>query len=133
MLAFKYAFFALIATTINLLVQSFVLSVYSNTGALYIAMFFGTLLGLVVKYILDKKYIFYYITKNIVHDGQKFFIYTLMGIVTTFIFWGFELSFNAIFNHTSAKYFGAILGLSLGYFIKYHLDKRYVFKGIQCN
>jgi len=43
------------------------------------------------------------------------------------IFWGFEIGFNYIFTNPQAKYVGAIVGLSIGYIIKYFLDKKFVF------
>ncbi len=50
-----------------------------------------------------------------------------MGLVTTMIFWGFEYGFHLIFESKKMRYFGGIIGLAIGYFIKYHLDKRFVF------
>lgn len=91
------------------------------------AMFWGTLTGLIVKYILDKQYIFQFQTKTIKEDSYKFIIYSIMGIITTLIFWGFELAFNYLVSFATAKYFGAIVGLSIGYITKYQLDKRYTF------
>lgn len=90
-------------------------------------MIWGTLAGLIVKYVLDKKYIFQFQTKDIKEDSIKFVLYSLMGIVTTLIFWGFELTFDAVFSFEQAKYAGAVFGLSIGYMTKYQLDKRYVF------
>jgi putative flippase GtrA len=90
-------------------------------------MFLGTLAGLVLKYILDKKYIFYHETKGKKDEGKKFFLYSLMGVFTTFIFWGFEIGFFYIFENQNAKYIGAVIGLSIGYITKYYLDKKYVF------
>lgn len=58
MLAFKYTLFALIAILFNLLFQYFSFALYSRAGSLYIAMFLGTLAGLVAKYFMDKKYVF---------------------------------------------------------------------------
>jgi putative flippase GtrA len=52
-----------------------------------------------------------------------------MGVFTTLIFWGFEIAFDAVFASEVAKYWGAVLGLALGYTTKYQLDKRYVFNG----
>ena len=75
-------------------------------------MFWGTLTGLIVKYILDKKYIFQFQTKTIKEDSFKFLLYSFIGVLTTLIFWGFELSFNALFSFDSAKYAGAVIGLS---------------------
>ena len=50
-----------------------------------------------------------------------------MGIFTTIIFWGTEIAFDVIFKSAGAKYIGAIIGLGIGYIIKYFLDKKYVF------
>lgn len=126
-LTVKYAFFAVIATTVNLGLQYLSLLVYSGIFDLYIAMIAGTGAGLIVKYILDKKFIFYYTVKNKKEDVGKFLVYTLMGVITTLIFWGTELCFNALFHFDSAKYIGGAIGLTAGYIIKYLLDRKYVF------
>ena len=132
-LVLKYSFFALIATIINLFTQFISLAIYSQDFSLYIAMFFGTITGLIAKYILDKKYIFYYVVKDKKEDSQKFILYSIMGVFTTLIFWGFEIGFDYIFDSEIAKYIGAIIGLSIGYITKYFLDKKFVFKGNVCN
>lgn len=132
-LVLKYSLFALIATIINLFTQFISLAIYSQNFSLYIAMFFGTLTGLIAKYILDKKYIFYYVVKDKKEDSQKFILYSIMGVFTTLIFWGFEIGFDYIFDSEIAKYIGAIIGLSIGYITKYFLDKKFVFKGNLCN
>ena len=127
MLAIKYTIFAVISTLFNLLFQYFSFLVYSDFGSLYMAMFFGTLAGLVAKYILDKKFIFYHETKNKKDDAKKFALYSLMGVFTTIIFWGTEITFDTLSQDPNAKYLGAIIGLSIGYVIKYFLDKKFVF------
>lgn len=133
LLVLKYSLFALIATIINLFTQFISLAIYSQDFSLYIAMFFGTITGLIAKYILDKKYIFYYVVKDKKEDSQKFILYSIMGVFTTLIFWGFEIGFDYIFDSEIAKYIGAIIGLSIGYITKYFLDKKFVFKGNVCN
>ena len=133
LLVLKYSFFALIATIINLFTQFISLAIYSQNFSLYIAMFFLTLTGLIAKYILDKKYIFYYVVKDKKENSQKFILYSIMGVFTTLIFWGFEIGFDYIFDSEIAKYIGAIIGLSIGYITKYFLDKKFVFKGNVCN
>ncbi|MGJ0318669.1 GtrA family protein [Aliarcobacter cryaerophilus] len=133
LLVLKYSFFALIATIINLFTQFISLAIYSQDFSLYIAMFFGTITGLIAKYILDKKYIFYYVVKDKKEDSQKFILYSIMGVFTTLIFWGFEIGFDYIFDSEIAKYIGAIIGLGIGYITKYFLDKKFVFKGNLCN
>lgn len=127
MIAIKYVFFALISTLFNLLFQYLSFLGYQGFAALYLAMFLGTLAGLVVKYVLDKKFIFYHEVKDKKDDVKKFALYSLMGVFTTVIFWGTEIAFDALLQDPNAKYFGAVIGLSIGYIIKYFLDKKFVF------
>lgn len=94
-------------------------------------MFFGTLAGLVCKYVLDKKYIFYHKPESKTKDAKKFIAYSLTGVFTTIIFWGTEMAFDYFFTNDGAKYVGAVIGLSIGYIIKYALDKKYVFIELQ--
>ena len=124
----RYAIFALLSTALNLFFQYVSFALYSGFLSLYVAMFMGTLAGLVLKYILDKKYIFFHTPKSRADDGKKFFLYSLMGVFTTFIFWGFEIGFDVAFESQNAKYVGALIGLSIGYIVKYFLDKKFVFR-----
>ena len=126
-LALRYVLFAGISTLIILLFQWLSFLVYGGTGSLYVAMFAGTLAGLVAKYILDKKWIFYHTPKDKKDDAKKFALYSLMGVFTTIIFWGTEMAFYYLIPNPDAKYIGAVIGLSIGYIIKYFLDKKYVF------
>ena len=127
MLALKYSIFAVISTLFNLLFQYLSFLFYAGFGSLYVAMFFGTLAGLIAKYILDKKYIFYHTPKDKKDDARKFALYSLMGVFTTIIFWGTEIAFDTLSQDPNAKYLGAVIGLTVGYVIKYFLDKKYVF------
>lgn len=127
MVAFWYIVFAIVSTAVNLLAQYMSFWLYDGFLGLYIAMTIGTLSGLVVKYILDKKYIFNHTSKTKREDSKKFALYSLMGVFTTLIFWGFEIFFDYAFDFETAKYIGAALGLSVGYAVKYRLDKRFVF------
>lgn len=123
-----YILFAVISTILNLIFQYFTLLIYNGFLSLYVAMFMGTLVGLISKYILDKKFIFHFKPKNKKNDAKTFISYTLTGSITTLLFWGIEISFDSVFGGEVAKYIGAIIGLSLGYSIKYLLDKKFVFK-----
>ena len=51
-----------------------------------------------------------------------------MGLVTTVIFWGFEFGFDHLFETREMRYLGGIIGLAIGYYAKYQLDKRFVFR-----
>ena len=128
MMAVKYALFAGFAILLNLLSQVVSFTIYNGFLSLYIAMLVGTAVGLVAKYILDKNYIFYHKSLNKAQNIKKFSLYSLTGIITTLIFWTVEISFDIIFSYNDAKYYGAVTGLSIGYILKYFLDKKYVFK-----
>jgi putative flippase GtrA len=127
-IAFRYALFALMATGANILTQDLILQNPVVTASLGIAVCAGTAAGLVVKYILDKRYIFRYRTNNAAHDGRTFLLYSLMGVVTTVIFWTFEFSFQRLFQTRELTYLGGVIGLAIGYVAKYFLDKHYVFR-----
>lgn len=126
-LTILYSGFALIAIACNIIVQDISYRGYQGPFAITLSMILGTLAGLIVKYALDKAYIFHFHTKNLLHESQTFSLYTLMGLFTTAIFWGFEWGFHYLFETKFWRYVGAVLGLTLGYVIKYHLDKRFVF------
>ena len=127
-LALTYALLALIATVANIGAQDLVIRGYSGAFDVLLSMIVGTGVGLVVKYVLDKRFIFHFRAKNAAHDGQTFVLYTLMGLVTTVIFWGFEFGFHQAFQTKELRYLGGAIGLAIGYVAKYHLDKRYVFR-----
>lgn len=127
-LALKYVTFALIATAVNVGAQDLATRAYSGDFSIFFAMVLGTGVGLITKYWLDKKYIFQYITRDKKHEGSTFAIYSAMGLLTTVIFWAFEFGFDYFFDTKKMRYIGAIIGLGIGYLIKYRLDKKFVFK-----
>jgi putative flippase GtrA len=126
-IAVKYAVFAAIATGINIAVQRGVAFFVTGTYSIYISLFFGTIAGLVVKYILDKRYIFYYRPVSLGDEAVKVFLYLLMSGFATLVFWAVEISFDRLFDFPAARYVGAVVGLTLGYSLKYELDRRFVF------
>ena len=127
-LAITYTIFALIATIANIGAQDIVIRGYSGMFDVLLSVVVGTGVGLVVKYVLDKKYIFGFRARSVAHDGQTFLLYTVMGLVTTAIFWAFEFGFHHLFETKEMRYLGGVIGLAIGYLTKYHLDKRYVFR-----
>jgi putative flippase GtrA len=127
-LAISYGIFALIATAANIGAQDVVTRLYSGPWQIVTSMLVGTGVGLVVKYLLDKRYIFRFKAQSVAHDTQTFALYTLMGLLTTAVFWGFEWGFHLAFETKEMRYFGGVIGLTIGYLAKYHLDKRFVFK-----
>ncbi|MEQ8335442.1 GtrA family protein [Nisaea sp.] len=126
-LILRYAGFAVIATLVNLATQRVVLQ-YGDSGiTLALAIGAGTLAGLVIKYLLDKRWIFYDLGTGMKQHGQKFALYTAMGLITTAIFWGTETAFWLVWGTDLMREIGAVLGLTVGYVVKYNLDRRLVF------
>lgn len=126
-LIFRYTVFAVIATLANLATQRMVLAGGTSTLWFMAAVGAGTLVGLVVKYVLDKRWIFGDTSTGMKAHGKKFGLYTAMGLVTTAIFWGTETAFWLIWQTDPMRELGAVLGLSVGYIVKYNLDRRFVF------
>lgn len=127
-LTIRYVMFAVIATMANIGAQDIVIRSYHGNFDIAFSIAVGTAIGLVVKYILDKRYIFCFHTRNTAHDIQTFSLYAGMGLAMTAIFWGFEFGFHYAFHSKESRYLGGVIGLAIGYAIKYHLDKRYVFR-----
>lgn len=141
-LILRYAVFAVIATVANLGTQRLIMPlrepvplwltewvpapVYA-TGVFGAAMIAGTFVGLVIKYVLDKKWIFFDTGTGLKQHGTKFGLYTAMGLVTTAIFWGTESLFWFVWHTEAMRELGAVLGLAVGYVVKYRLDRRFVF------
>lgn len=126
-IAVRYALFAAAATGVNLTSQWAGLRFYDGSWSLPLAMALGTATGLATKYVLDKRWIFNDTVTGLKTHMRKFSLYTLMGIVTTAIFWITELLFDALSRDGRMRFIGAVIGLAIGYFSKYRLDRRFVF------
>lgn len=126
-LVLRYTAFAVLATIANLATQRAVLTQGDTAGWFAAAVAAGTLVGLVVKYGLDKRWIFADTSSGVKAHGKKFTLYTAMGLITTAIFWGTETAFWLIWQTDMMRELGAVLGLSVGYVVKYNLDRRFVF------
>lgn len=124
-IALRYVIFAVIATIANLGVQRAVLA---GGDDLFIwAVLAGTAVGLVVKYLLDKRWIFFDTSTGTAAHARKFTLYTVMGLLTTAIFWGMETAFWLTWRTDAMRELGAVIGLTIGYVVKYWLDRKYVF------
>lgn len=128
-LIFRYGAFAVIATLANLGAQRLTFAYAPEAIRLLTALVSGTGVGLVVKYLLDKKWIFHDEMRPAAQEARTFSLYTLTGVGTTAIFWGMESVFWVIWHSQHMREVGAVIGLSIGYVIKYNLDKRFVFSG----
>ncbi|TVO72407.1 GtrA family protein [Sedimenticola selenatireducens] len=122
-----YSLFAAIATIANLGTQVIVIWIYQGPFAVEISILIGTLTGLPIKYVLEKRHIFEFKSDNLMHDSKLFLLYSFMGVFTTALFWIVEYGFHWAFGTDFMRYLGGAIGLTLGYIIKYRLDKRFVF------
>ena len=124
----KYSFFSTLSIIMNLLTQRFVLEISLSDLKLLYAIASGTIAGFILKYILDRNYIFNDSYANFSRETHKISKYAFFSIFTTGIFWFSELLFWQLYKTDLAREFGAVLGLTIGYYIKYNLDKKYVFR-----
>jgi len=126
-IAVLYTLFAVLSTAINIGSQMLSICIYKGQLSVEISILVGTAMGLPLRYFLEKRYIFNFTSKNLVHDGKLFVFYSAMGVITTLIFWGTEYAFHLIYDTDFMRYLGGIIGLSIGFYVKYQLDKKYVF------
>ncbi|MBA4785874.1 GtrA family protein [Pseudorhizobium marinum] len=126
-LVVRYAAFAVISTLINFSAQEATVQILPG-HPLMLSIFVGTIAGFVVKYVLDKKWIFFDDYTSHRSEARKVSLYGLFSVLTTVIFWSFEVAFWTLWGTTFAKYAGGALGLAIGYVSKYALDRRFVFR-----
>lgn len=131
-IALLYVTFGVVATAANLAAQMLSHAVLPPADgapdvAYWLALFLGTGIGLVVKYLLDKRWIFRDFSAGIAAHGRRFGLYTVMGLATTAIFWGMQTLFFMLSGSREMLYLGGALGLAIGYAVKYRLDSRFVF------
>ena len=127
-IALVYALVSAFATVANIGTQAVSMWIYSGAYAVELSVLAGTAMGFPIKYVLEKKHVFGFKADNLGHDTRLFILYGLMGVFTTAIFWGVEFAFQYIYGTDTMRYLGGAIGLTLGSYIKYHLDKRFVFK-----
>ena len=126
-IAVLYTLFAVVSTAINIGSQMLSILIYKGPFAVEISILVGTAMGLPLRYFLEKRYIFDFTSKSFIYDGKLFVFYSAIGVITTLIFWGTEYAFHLIYDTEFMRYFGGIIGLSIGFYVKYQLDKKYVF------
>ena len=126
-IAVLYTLFAVFSIVINIGSQILSIWAYRGTYSVEVSILVGTAAGLPLRYFLEKRYIFNFITHNLAHDGRLFVFYSAMGVITTLIFWGTEYTFHLIYDAEYMRYVGGVIGLTVGFYVKYQLDKKYVF------
>jgi putative flippase GtrA len=125
-----YAVVSALATAANIGTQALSMWMYGGAYSIELSVFAGTAMGFPLKYVLEKRYVFDFKANSLEHDTRLFILYGFMGVFTTAIFWGIEFAFHHLFASDAMRYLGGSIGLTLGSYIKYHLDKRFVFKQV---
>jgi putative flippase GtrA len=123
----RYVLFAGIAGLANLATQEAAVRLLPPLAPIMLSVLAGTAIGFVVKYLLDKHFVFLDGYGGHIAELRKVALYAVFSVGTTLLFWAVELSFWYVFATAGAKYAGAALGLSLGNWLKYLLDRTWVF------
>ena len=118
---FLYFLFAVLSSFINLIGQHIFLNFYES---LFLAVIAGSSAGLVFKYALDSFFVF---ESNRDIDLRTFIKYAFIGACITPVIWVVEVTFLNIFGTVFMRDVGALIGIGLAYYIKYEMDKRFVF------
>ena len=143
-----YMLFAALSIIINLVTQILIkegllllLPVFSNyeftLGKIRFEYWFlfslgcGTVAGFIFKFIVDKFVVFQEsLTQSTKEElqktGKQLSLYLGFAIITTMIFWGFEFLFK-IFLLGDWYLVGGLIGLIIGYTVKFLLDRTFVF------
>ena len=126
-IAVLYSLFAVFSTAMNISFQMLSIWLCSGLYAVEVSILVGIAVGLPLRYLLSKRYIFVFNCSDFAHDGRLFVLYNFMSVFTTAIFWGVEYAYHLIFGTYMIRYVGGVMGLAMGFYVKYQLDKKYVF------
>ena len=122
----RYVLFAAVSSLANLVSQEVVIRLIP-LAPLMVSVLTGTGIGFLAKYAFEKRWIFLDGYDGHTAEIRKILVYGIFGIATTLLFWGIEFGAWHVWQTAGAKYAGAAIGLSLGNWLKYTLDRRYVF------
>ena len=125
--AICYAIFAVIAVCGNIGTQTLIDQRY-RAASFAVSLFCGTAIGLIIKYTLDKIWIFNDSFELHPRELKKLTLYSMFGVITTAIFWSSETLSWLIWHNYALKYAGAVFGLTIGYTLKYTLDRHITFR-----
>jgi putative flippase GtrA len=126
-LALRYTAIAIVASTLNLLLQALFSRLYDGPLEVEGSMVIATGLVLPLKYSVEKRLIFEFQPRSLLHDAKLFYLYTVVSVFTVLIFWCTEYAFHLIFDEEAMRYFGGALGLAISFYSKYRLDRNFVF------
>ena len=119
----RYILFCLISIFLNLSTQEVFLFFFKSY---IISILFGTLNGFLIKFYLDKNFVF---SNSSSFSFNELFTYAFTAFFSTIIFWSVEIFFLIYFQNNMMKILGGFLGLILGYTLKFKLDYKLTFNG----
>jgi putative flippase GtrA len=122
----RYVAIAAGSSLANLAVQLAAVRLWP-TVLLMVSILAGTAVGFVIKYVLDKLYVFNDSYAGVTQETRKLLLYGFTAIFTTLLFWAIEALFWYASYDQTIKLIGGAIGLSLGNLAKYFLDRRYAF------
>jgi putative flippase GtrA len=93
----------------------------------YFSKLAGIAAGFVVKYALDKIYVFDDISQNVAEEVKKVGIYGLFSVFTTVLLFLISEVIERNVNWKHKTHIAWLIGLIVGYVIKFFLDKTFVF------
>jgi len=120
--------FAGVAIVLNVVSQMVTVAVLPrHEWTILFSILVGTGVGLVAKYLLDKFVIYNEQIGERETEVKNALIYTFSGAFTTALFWLIEYGFHVVTQSDFWRYVGAVIGLTIGYTIKFFIDRKYVF------
>ena len=119
--------FATFSFGINIGAQIISTVFYDGPFFIELSILVGTAAGMPPRFILEKRYLFN--SESLNHDDNRrlFFMYCGTAVLSTICFWSAEYAFHLIYENEEMRYVGAVIGLTVGFWLKYQLDKNYVF------
>jgi putative flippase GtrA len=126
-IACAYVAIATVASSTNILLQFLFVRFVDVPYAVELSVAFATALVLPFKYVADKKIIFKYRVDHVRKDLRTLIAYTLVSVVTVAVFWSTEFAFHYLFASEVLRYVGGIIGLAVSFYVKYRMDKKFVF------
>jgi len=123
---FHYLILCFFAIILNITSQHIFLFYYIGSYAIEISILIGTLVTFFLRFLLEKKFIFFK-DKFSFKTESMLYMYFVSSVLATLIFWICEYSFHLLFDSDPIRYFGALIGLFAGFYVKYKMDKSLTF------
>jgi len=130
---FKYMAYSFLTLILNIGIQSITLNITGrSTEAVILAIVVATVVSFVVKFFIDKNIIFKTKKGHQNERRKQVLLYAVFSIGTTLIYILVEMIFHFSFDsadlYEKKEEIGAIIGLLMGYSIKYIVDMKITFK-----